>query len=41
MTPDVRSAILREERIKGGSREKKIALVNAVNPGWEDLYNNF
>jgi putative endonuclease len=38
-TPDVRSAIEREKQIKGGSREKKTALVNAMNPNWNDLYN--
>lgn len=36
-TPDVRSAITREKQIKGGSRAKKIALVNAMNPDWSDL----
>ena len=40
MTPDVKSAITREKQIKGGSRSKKIALVNALNPEWEDLSNN-
>ncbi|MDA8100711.1 MAG: GIY-YIG nuclease family protein [Nitrospiraceae bacterium] len=37
-TPDVKSAILREKQIKGGSRAKKIALVEAMNPKWNDLY---
>ncbi len=31
-------AILREKQIKAGSRAKKIALVNLVNPTWRDLY---
>ncbi|MDP3297217.1 MAG: GIY-YIG nuclease family protein [Thermodesulfovibrionia bacterium] len=35
---DVKSAILREKQIKGGSRKKKIELVNSMNPIWEDLY---
>lgn len=36
-TPDVNSAISREKQIKGGSRVKKIALIETINPGWEDL----
>ncbi len=35
---DVYSAIAREKQIKGGSRQKKIALINAMNSQWEDLY---
>ncbi len=31
-------AIQREKQIKGGSRAKKIALVNGMNPQWRDLY---
>lgn len=31
-------AILREKQIKAGSRAKKIALVNLLNPTWTDLY---
>lgn len=30
-------AIVREKRIKGGSREAKIRLIEGVNPGWKDL----
>jgi putative endonuclease len=30
-------AIKREKQIKGGSRRKKIDLVNSMNPGWNDL----
>lgn len=37
---DVRSAIAREKQIKGGSRQKKIDLVNAMNAEWRDLYND-
>lgn len=33
-------AILREKQIKGGSRKKKIELIEHLNPNWEDLYNN-
>ena len=32
------AAILREKQIKAGSRAKKIALIEAMNPGWHDLY---
>ncbi len=35
---DVESAILREKQIKGGSRQKKIPLVNSMNKEWRDLY---
>jgi putative endonuclease len=31
-------AIVREKQIKGGSRAKKIALIEAMNPEWNDLY---
>ena len=36
----VTDAITREKQIKGGSREKKIALINSVNPHWNDLYED-
>jgi putative endonuclease len=31
-------AIAREKQIKGGSRHKKPALVEAFNPSWRDLF---
>jgi putative endonuclease len=31
-------AIAREKQIKGGSRRKKLALIEAMNPTWRDLY---
>lgn len=31
-------AILREKQIKAGSRKRKIELIEGVNPGWNDLY---
>jgi len=37
---DAYNAITREKRIKGGSRQKKIDLVNTINPGWKDLYDD-
>ena len=36
-TPDKLAAIEREKQIKGWSREKKNKLIEAQNPGWEDL----
>ena len=36
-TPDIRAAIAREKEIKGWVRCKKVALIEAVNPTWEDL----
>ena len=35
---DAYSAIAREKQIKGGSRQKKIDLINGMNSGWTDLY---
>jgi putative endonuclease len=37
-TDDVLSAIAREKQIKGYRREKKVALIEGMNPGWKDLY---
>ena len=34
-------AFEREKQIKGGSRKKKVDLVNKVNPEWRDLIENF
>ncbi len=31
-------AIARERQIKGGSRAKKLALIETMNPDWADLY---
>lgn len=36
---NVESAILGEKQIKGGSREKKITLINKINSEWRDLYD--
>ena len=35
---DVYYAILREKQIKGGSRQKKVDLINSINKEWKDLY---
>ena len=37
-TGDASSAIAREKQIKAGSRQKKLDLVEGMNPGWVDLY---
>ena len=34
----VENAILREKQIKGGSRKKKLELINKFNKKWNDLY---
>ena len=31
-------AITREKQIKGGSRAKKLRLIEALNPDWNDLW---
>ena len=33
-------AIAREKQIKAGSRRKKLALIEAMNPVWADLYES-
>ncbi|MEG3155978.1 GIY-YIG nuclease family protein [Sphingomonas sp. RB1R13] len=33
-------AITREKQIKGGSRAKKLALIESSNPEWNDLYDS-
>ena len=35
---DVNTIIAREKQIKGGSRKKKLDLINSLNPDWKDLY---
>jgi len=35
---DIYYAISREKQIKGGSRQRKIELINAKNKEWKDLY---
>jgi putative endonuclease len=38
MFEDPENAILREKQIKGGSRQRKIDLINSLNKEWQDLY---
>jgi putative endonuclease len=33
------NAISREKQIKGGSRKKKLALIESTNPSWRDLFD--
>jgi putative endonuclease len=37
---DIELAILREKQIKAGSRKRKLALIEAFNPTWRDLYDD-
>jgi putative endonuclease len=36
---DATGAIAREKQIKAGSRQKKVDLIDSINPEWEDLYD--
>lgn len=38
---DILSAIGREKQIKTGSRARKVALINTINPEWLDLSEDF
>ena len=33
-------AIAREKQVKAGSRRKKLALIESLNPDWRDLYDD-
>ena len=35
---NIYDAIAAEKKIKAGSRAKKIALIESINPYWKDLY---
>jgi putative endonuclease len=35
---DMPTAIAQEKQLKGGSRRKKVALIESNNPHWHDLY---
>jgi putative endonuclease len=39
MSQNAFAAITREKQIKGGSRARKIELINSFNPAWKDLYD--
>jgi putative endonuclease len=36
-TRDIDSALTREKQLKAGSRQKKLDLINSLNPAWADL----
>ena len=36
-SPTIRDMVAREREWKGWRREKKVALIEAMNPGWRDL----
>jgi putative endonuclease len=38
MHDDMPAAIAREKQIKAGNRARKLALIEADNPTWRDLY---
>jgi putative endonuclease len=40
VTQSIKAAILREKQIKGGSRQKKVDLIERENPSWSDLAEN-
>ena len=40
-TTDVNAAITREKQIKGWTRQKKIDLIEGINPKWLDLAEQF
>jgi putative endonuclease len=35
---DMLAAIAREKQLKAGPRKQKLALIEAMNPDWRDLY---
>ena len=37
----IENAIAREKQIKGGSRKKKLELINSINPQWDDLFEKY
>jgi len=38
--PRIEEAIAAEKSIQAGSRKNKINLINSINPGWLDLYDD-
>jgi putative endonuclease len=40
MTETMEHAIGREKQIKAGSRRKKLALIETMNPSWSDLFED-
>jgi putative endonuclease len=40
LADEIGAAIAREKQIKGGSRAKKLAMIESMNPDWRDLYDD-
>ena len=40
LADEMSAAIAREKQIKGGSRARKLALIESINPDWRDLYDD-
>ena len=40
LADEMATAIAREKQIKGGSRAKKLAMIESMDPGWRDLYDD-
>lgn len=40
LAEEMTTAIVREKQIKGGSRAKKLAMIESMNPDWRDLYDD-
>jgi putative endonuclease len=40
LADEMTAAITREKQIKGGPRAKKLAMIESMNPGWRDLYDD-
>jgi putative endonuclease len=40
MFDNITEALIREKQIKGGSRKKKLGLIEKLNPEWRDLYDD-
>ena len=40
LAEEMAAAIARKKQIKGGSRARKLALIESMNPEWRDLYDD-
>ena len=40
LADEIVAAIAHEKQIKGGSRAKKLVLIESMNPDWRDLYDD-
>jgi putative endonuclease len=37
---DIENALIREKKLKGSSRKRKLNLINSMNRDWRDLYQD-